>query len=88
MDSAVNIYICNDKRLITNFIENPTKVGRLTPDSISPSRKNVKIDKKPTFDRVHLSNSEKDPKISGSMSYKDKIKIKKYARKVIPSVKH
>lgn len=39
----VDIHIYNDKKLITNFIENSTKVKRLTSNNILPSRKMVKI---------------------------------------------
>lgn len=37
------MHVCNNKRLITNFIKNLTKVGRLISDGISPGRGKVKI---------------------------------------------
>lgn len=43
VDNVTNIYVCNDMRLITNFEENPTKVGGLTSDSISPGGKRIQI---------------------------------------------
>lgn len=43
VDSAADIHVCNNKRLIIDFTENPTKVGGLTSDCILPGRKKVKI---------------------------------------------
>lgn len=36
INSAVNVYVCNDQRLITDFIEKPTKVKKSIVDSMSP----------------------------------------------------
>lgn len=38
MDSAADVHVCNDLRLMTNFLENPTRVGGSTSDGISPGR--------------------------------------------------
>lgn len=43
VNSAADVHVCNDKRLMTNFMENPTKVGRSTSNGISPGRGKVKI---------------------------------------------
>lgn len=43
MDSITDVHVCNNKRLMIDFEENPTKVGGLTSDSISPSKERVKI---------------------------------------------
>lgn len=43
MDSTTDIYIYNDKKLITDFEENTIKVGRFILDGILPDRKRVKI---------------------------------------------
>ena len=43
IDSAANIHVCNDLRLMTDFLENPTRVGGSTSDGISPGRGTVKI---------------------------------------------
>lgn len=37
------MHVCNDKRLIINFTANPTKIGGLTSDGISPDRGKIKI---------------------------------------------
>lgn len=37
------MHVCNDKRLITNFMENPTKIRGSTLDNISLGKKKVKI---------------------------------------------
>lgn len=38
MDSAADTYVCNDLRLMTDFIEKPTKVGGSTADGVFPDR--------------------------------------------------
>ena len=43
VNSAADVHVCNDKRLMIDFTENPTKVGGSTSDGISPSRRKVKI---------------------------------------------
>ena len=44
VDSAAEIHICNNKKLIIDFTKNLTKVGEsTTSDGISLSRRNVKI---------------------------------------------
>lgn len=43
MDSAADVHVCNDLRLMTGFTENPTRVGGSTSDGISPGRGTVKI---------------------------------------------
>ena len=43
MDSAADVHVSNDLRLMTDFKENPTRVGGSTSDGISPGRGNVKI---------------------------------------------
>lgn len=39
----MDVHICNDKKPISNFIENLTQVRGLTSNSISPGREKVKI---------------------------------------------
>lgn len=43
MDSAADVHVCNDLRLMTDFHNNPTKVGGSTSEGISPGRGTVKI---------------------------------------------
>lgn len=43
MDSAVDIHVCNDRRLMTDFTERPTRVGGSTADGVSPGRETVQI---------------------------------------------
>ena len=43
MDSTADVYVCNDFRLITDYLANPTRVGGSTSDGISPGRGTVKI---------------------------------------------
>ncbi len=43
VDSVADVYVCNNKRLMIDFTENPTKVGGSTSDGISPDRRKVKI---------------------------------------------
>lgn len=43
VDSAADVHVCNNKRLIIDFTKNPTKFGGSISDSISPSREKVKI---------------------------------------------
>lgn len=38
MDSAADVYVCNDLRLMTVFIEKPTNVEGSTVDVVSPGR--------------------------------------------------
>lgn len=43
VDNLADMHICNDKRLMIDFIQNPTKVRGLTSNSISLGRGKVKI---------------------------------------------
>lgn len=43
MDSAADVHVCNDLRLMTDYLANPTRVGGSTSDGISPGRGTVKI---------------------------------------------
>lgn len=43
MDSAADVHVCNDQRLMTDFTEKPTKVGGSTADGVSPGRGTVRI---------------------------------------------
>lgn len=43
MDSAADVYVCNDLRLMTDFIKKPTNVGGLTVDGISPGYGTMRI---------------------------------------------
>ncbi len=43
MDSAADVYVCNDLKLMTNFAERPTRVGGSTSDGVSPGRETVQI---------------------------------------------
>lgn len=43
VDNIVDVHIYNNKRLMINFTENPTKVGGSTLDDISSGREKVKI---------------------------------------------
>ena len=43
MDSAADVHVCIDKRLMIDFTENSTKVGGSTSDSVSPGKGKVKI---------------------------------------------
>ena len=43
MDSAADVHVCNDFRLMTGYLANPTRVGGSTSDSILPGRGTVKI---------------------------------------------
>ena len=38
IDSAVDVHVCNNLRLMTDFAEKPTRVGRSTSDGVSPGR--------------------------------------------------
>lgn len=43
VDNVADIYVCNNKKLMIDFEENPTKVGGSISDSILPSKRKVKI---------------------------------------------
>lgn len=43
MDSATDVYICNDLRLMTHFTEKLTRVKKSTADGFSPERRNDRI---------------------------------------------
>ncbi len=43
MDSAGDVHVCNDLRLMTDFAERPTRVGGSTSDGVSPGRGTVLI---------------------------------------------
>lgn len=43
MDSAADVHVCNDLRLMTGYSANPTRVGGSTSDGILPGRGTVKI---------------------------------------------
>ncbi len=43
MDSAVDVHVCNDWRLMTDFIEKPMRVGGSTANGVSPGRGTVWI---------------------------------------------
>lgn len=43
VNSVADVHVCNNKKLMTDFKENPTKVGGSKSDGISPSRGRVKI---------------------------------------------
>ncbi len=43
MDSAADLDVCNDLRLMTDFTERPTRVGRSTADGVSAGRGTVRI---------------------------------------------
>lgn len=43
IDSAANIYVCNDLRLMTGYLANPIKVRNSTSDGILPGHEIVKI---------------------------------------------
>ena len=43
MDSAADVHVCNDFRLMTGYLANPTRVGGSTSDGILPGRGIVKI---------------------------------------------
>lgn len=43
VDSAANVYIYNDWRLITNYTEKPIRVGGFTADRVLLGKKKVKI---------------------------------------------
>ncbi len=43
MDSAADVHVCNDQRLMTEYTEKPTRVGGSTADGVSPGRGKVKI---------------------------------------------
>lgn len=38
IDNALNVHVCNNLRLMTNFTEKPTKIGRSIADRLSPKR--------------------------------------------------
>lgn len=67
MDSAADIHICNNRRLMTDFTEKQTRVGGSTTNGVSPGRGTVWIrlvlkDKSKgviinLWDIYHLSNS-------------------------------
>ena len=43
IDSAANVYVRNNLRLMTDFAERPTRVGGSTSDGVSPGRGTVQI---------------------------------------------
>lgn len=43
VNSAADMHICNNQRLITKYTEKPIRVGGSTANGISPSRGKVKI---------------------------------------------
>lgn len=43
MDSVVNVHICNNQRLITNYTKKVIKIGGFTIDVVLLGRKKVKI---------------------------------------------
>lgn len=43
IDNTVDIHVCNDLRLMTNFIEKPTNAGGSIVDGISPGSETVQI---------------------------------------------
>lgn len=53
VDSATNVHIYNDKRLMTEYTKKPTRVGESIADRISLGRKKVKI-------RLAKKDSSKD----------------------------
>lgn len=43
MDSAADVHVCNDKHLMTEYRELPTRVGGSTSNGVSPGRGKVKL---------------------------------------------
>ncbi len=43
MDSASDVHVCNDLKLITDFTEGPTGVGRSIAEGVSPRRGTFRI---------------------------------------------
>ncbi len=43
MDSAANVHVCNNLRLMTDFAKRPTRVGGSTSNRVSPGRGTVRI---------------------------------------------
>ncbi len=43
VDSSTNVHVCNNLRLMTDFAERPTRVGKFTLDGIFPGRGTVRI---------------------------------------------
>lgn len=43
VDSIADIYVCNNRRLMTNYIKKPTRVGESTVDRVLLGREKVKI---------------------------------------------
>ncbi len=43
VDSAADVYVCNDKELMTDYCKRPTRIGGSTSDGISTGRVKVKL---------------------------------------------
>lgn len=43
VDSAADVHVCNDKRLMTEYRERPTRVGGSKSNGLSPGRGKVKL---------------------------------------------
>ena len=43
VDTAANVHVCNDKELMTDYYERPTRIGCSTSDGISPGRGKVQL---------------------------------------------
>ena len=43
VDLAADIHVCNNQLLMTEYQEQPTKIGRSTSDRISPSREKIRL---------------------------------------------
>ena len=43
VDSAADVHVCNDRSLMTEYREHPTKVGGSTSDGVSPGRGKIRL---------------------------------------------
>ena len=51
MDSAADVHVCNDKQLMHDYTERPTRIGGSTSEGVSPGRGKVCL---------HLANNNED----------------------------